>query len=195
MNGAGLQIPSNLGLGRSQEDAAHATWDSYDNVIMELSLKGIDPGGKPNFPRPIIDPSQYSDLEGVNYSTVMGQVDRWFEYMRSSQAEIEGRLIAVRNEMDIIGVDLRSDVRRQVEANTMKKPTEAELKDRVKEQPRYRELMRYEQDLEIAQKQVCAIVESLERYAKGLSRQITIRGQDIELGGMENGRRPPRSAR
>lgn len=188
----GLQVPSNLGLGRSQEGAAHATWDSYEDVLMELSLRGIEPGGRPPFPRPMIDPAQYSNLEGAEYSTVMGRVDRWFEYMRSTQAEVEGRLIAVRNEMDIIGVDLRTDIRRDVKAKLINKPTESEIKDLVKEQPRYRELMKYEQDLEIAQKQVCAIVESLERHAKGLSRQITIRGQELELGNMENGRRPPR---
>lgn len=187
-----LQLPNNLGIGQSQEQAAHATWDSYDDVIMELSLKGIDPAGKPPFPRPIIDPAQYTNLEGVNYSIVMGQVDRWFEYMRTTLAEVEGRLIATRNEMDIIGVDLRADIRRQVDAQLIKKPSEAEMKDRVKEQPRYRELMKQEQDLEIAQKQVASIVESLERYAKGLSRQITIRGQEIELGGMERGRKPRR---
>lgn len=179
-------------MGRSVEQKEHATWDSYDDVAMELSMKGIDPPNRPPFPRPIIEPSQYADLEGANYSILMGQVDRWFEYMRTCQAEIDGRLIAVRNEMDIIGVDLRSMIRREVDAQIRKKVSESEMKDALKEQPRYRELMKYEQDLEIAQKQVGAIVESLERYAKGLSRQITVRGQEIELGGMNTGKKPPR---
>lgn len=184
-----LTVPTNIGIGRTQEDSTHATWDSYEDVTMELSLLGVDLANKPPFPRPVIRPEQYANLEGDAYSILMAQIDVWFEYMRAVQAQLEGRLIATRNEMDIIGVDLRADIRRQVESQLIKKPSESEMKDRVKELPRYRVLLKLEQDLEIAQKQVVSIVESLERYAKGLSRQVTLRTMEMELSGMEKGRR------
>lgn len=182
----------NLGLGASQEQSTHETWDSYETVFEYLLKTGFTPTAKPSFSRPVVEPEQYAKLEGDEYSILMGKVDRWFDYTRSMQAELDGRLIAIRNEMDIIGVDMRATVRREVDSRVRKKPSESEMKDLVKENPRYRELMKSEQDLEIAKKQVDAIAESLERYAKGLSRQVTVRGQNIEISGMNTGRKPPR---
>lgn len=187
-----LEVRDNIGIGASQEATAQATWDSYDDVVMWLSLQGIDPAAKPPFPRPVILPEQYANLEGAAYSILMGQVDRWFEYVGSLQAQLKGSLIAIKNERDIIGVDFRAEVRRKVKDKTLEKVGEAELKDQVKEIPRYRELLKNEQDIEIALLQVDSLLESLNRYAKGLSRQVTIRGQEIEVTNMEGGKRPPR---
>ena len=184
-----LHVGGNIGLGQQQEAAAHATWDSYDDVFMELSMKGFDPPGRPPFPRPLIHPDQYTRLEGDAYSILMGQVDCWFEYTSCAKAEIEGRLITIRNEMYIIGVDLRATIRNEVALGKRPKPAETVLRDLVKEQPRFRELLKLEQDLEVANKQITAILEALERYAKGLSRQVTLRGQNVEMTNMDQGRR------
>jgi hypothetical protein len=187
-----LQVPSNLGLGQSQETATHTNWDSYEDIARYLSLRGFAPVGQPEFARPVIDPRWYAKLEGENYSILMGQIDRWFEYTRCVQAELEGRLITVQNEMEMIGVDLRAAFRQEVEAGLREKMSEAAMKDLVKENTRHRALLKSEQDLKIAQKQVNAILESLERYAKGLSRQVTVRGQEMTLTQMDAGRGPRR---
>jgi hypothetical protein len=179
-----LQAPDNLGLGRTQAQAEHEAWDSYTHVFEQLTSWGFIPPGRPSFPIPDIEPERYARLEGDAYPRLMGQVDAWFAYTRSWLAEIANRLICIRNEMDMIGVDLRRYYRTQVESKIIpKKPTESELSDLLKEQPRYRELMKYEQDFSMMQKHVDAILDGLERHAKGLSRQITIRGQEIDVSG------------
>jgi hypothetical protein len=141
---------------------------------------------------PEINPHSYTNLEGDQYSILMGQVDAWFSYTGSTLAQVKGRLDAIRNEMTMMGVDLRRAVRTQVDAGTRKKPSEAEMKDFLLELPRYQELLRLEQDYGIMQKHIDAILEGLERHAKGLSRQVTIRGQNIDLGGAVGGRKPIR---
>jgi hypothetical protein len=105
---------------------------------------------------------------------------------------VKGRLDTIRNEMAMMGVDLRKQVRLEVEAKTRKKPSEAEMKDLLQELPHYRELLRLEQDYYIMQRHLDAQLEGLERHARGLSRQVTLRGQSIELGGAAGGRRGQR---
>lgn len=184
-----LQVPSVLGLGRSEVDDAHQAWDSYEACCAQLTMWGFTPPARPMFPCPDINPNTYTQLEGAQYSILMGQVDAWFAYTNGMIAMISGRLVAIQNEKKMIGVDLRQNIRRRVAANEMKKPTEAELNDMLLEQPRYRELTKYEQDFDITKKHLDAISEGLERHAKGLSRQVTLRGQEIELTGMNAGKR------
>lgn len=187
-----LSVNIPLGLGQSHEDNTHNAWDSADSAFAFMAVKGINFSAKPDFDPPIIQLNTYTIIEGAEYSTLMARTDRWFDYLRGLQAEIEGRLIPVRNEMDILAVDMRAAIRNQVEAQVIKKPSETEIKDTIKLSPRYRELLYLEQNLEISLKQVQYKVESLERTAKGLSRQVTIRGQDIEITGMNGGKRPQR---
>ena len=183
-----LQLPATLGLGEQQQQALHSAWDNYDQVHQTLMQLGMFPTCRPPFDRPIPTPEQYANLEGDDFHTLMNQVDRWFDYASGLKAELDGRLIAIENEMDILGVDIRTRMRQEVEAGRHKKLSEAELKDLVKTVPRVRELMKTKQDLDIALLRVKSILDSLERYAKGLSRQVTLREQNIQISGANTGR-------
>jgi len=181
--GGGLQVQGDPGLAESIQDQIHTAWDTYDDVNMQLSLMGFDELPIPPFPKPDITPEQYTQVEGTEYSLLMARVDRWFEYAGNVKSQLEGRLLAIKNEMDIIAVDYRIQTRTNCETTKSKKPSAEEFKDRIKSLPNYRQLMLMEQNLEMALGRVQTTLDGLKRLANGLSRQITIRGQEIDLGG------------
>lgn len=183
-----LHVPPDLSIGKTQEEETKQVWDTYDGVYGHLVYWGFAPNGKPPFPLPDIQPEQYVNVEGAQYPILMAQVNKWFEYTSTTLAMVRGRLIAIENEMDMINVDIRKELRRQVKGGAREKIPEAELKEIVKEHPRYRELLLHQQNYDIMRLHLEAVLENLDRHGKGLSRQITIRGQEIDLTGASNRR-------
>jgi hypothetical protein len=179
----GLQVPGDVGIPQTTASQINSVWDTYDAVVQWLNSMGISHKQRPPFPFPELTEDDYVHIEGDDYSRLMLRVDKWFEYAEDLQAQFKGRLLAVKDEMTIISVDYRQQVRQACAASKTKKPPAEEMKDNIMCIPRYRELMLYEQNLTMSLETINAKLSSLGRFAKGLSRQITLRGQEIDLGG------------
>jgi len=119
--GGGLQVQGDPGLPQTTQEQIHSAWDTYDEVSMQLSLMGFDELPVPPFPKPDVTPEQYTQVEGTEYSLLMARVDRWFEYAGNVKSQLDGRLIAIKNEMDIIAVDYRTQTRANCEATKTKR--------------------------------------------------------------------------
>jgi len=179
----GLEIGSDVGISQTEAQKISSVWDTYDGMNAWLDQMGFSQEQRPPFPMPELTEDDYINIEGDEYGRKMLQVDRWFAYAKDMKAQLSGRLLAVTDEMEIIAVDYRVAINAQYDGLKAKKPSVEEKKDNIRCIPRYRELMLYEQNLTIAARHIDAKIDSLERFSKGLSRQLTFRGQEIDLGG------------
>jgi len=179
----GLTVDGDPGLAASQTQSIHTTWDSYDQVSAVLAQMGFPPVQGPPFPRPVLSEQDYVHIEGDDYARTSFKVTKWLEYASIRAAEMRGRLLGVANELSDLTVEHINSLRQAYKNSQEKKPSEAELKERVKLLQRYKELKQAEMNLTIVIDRLEIEVETFTKYGQGLSRQLTMRGQDIELGG------------
>ena len=179
----GLEVPQDVGISQTEAQEINSVWDTYDAMNEWLASLGFTQEQRPPYPFPELTEDDYVNVEGDDYSRLMLRVDKWFAYAKGTRSQLKGRLLAVMDEMDIIAVDYRQQVRQQYAGTKAKKPTVEESKDNIKSIGRYRELMLYEQNLNISIDSIDSKIASLERFSKGLSRQITLRGQEVDMGG------------
>lgn len=181
MNG-GLNVGGDVGVSESQAQEVHAQWDSYNNIAQMLAAMGFPTMSAPPIERPAVSEDDYKHIEGEDYARVMFRVNKWLEYSTQRVAEFKGRLLCVENELSDLSVSYIQQLRQYYKDHGLKKPNETELKDMVKVTPQYRALKQAEQNLTIVLERLKIEVATYEKYGQGLSRQLTMRGQDIELG-------------
>src|SRR3990172_8008521 len=171
MNGdEGLQFSGDPGLSEQRATEIHSYWDNYDQLLMCMDAMGFPHMSTPPIPRPILTESDYLNIEGEEYASVR-------------LSEMRGRLQCVQNELADLTVEHMNELRRHYKSMQEKKPAEAELKETVKLLPNYKALKVAEQNLEAAIERIEVEVKAFEKYGAGLSRQLTMRGQEIDLGG------------
>ncbi len=167
-------------------------WDVHDDVYQELVMAGFEPLRKPAGEFPEVSIEDYLNIEGEQYTRTMAWIDIWFAYASDILAWLKGRELGLTEELEDIERELKKLKRQEYESLPKKsRPSEAELREVAESHPRCREIRR---DLVVLRNKIKVVqsrVDALERFAKGLSRQVTIRGQNIELGGAVGGRRPP----
>jgi hypothetical protein len=184
MNGDdGLQFSGDPGLSEQRATEIHSYWDNYDQLLMCMDAMGFPHMSTPPIPRPILTESDYLNIEGEEYARTSFRVSRWLEYAGVRLSEMRGRLKCVQNELADLTVEHMNELRRHYKSMQEKKPAEAELKETVKLLPNYKALKVAEQNLEAAIERIEVEVKAFEKYGAGLSRQLTMRGQEIDLGG------------
>jgi len=189
----GLVVPTSLGVPDQQQSAIQNYWNVQDSAYQQLVMMGFDELPKPNGDFPHITAQDYENIEGDQYTTTMALVDLWFVYAKDRHAWVEGRKMAKEEELKDLEREIKRTRRLQLQqAQTSKKdmPSETELKEEAQSWPACRALRREIAELDHVEGVLKARIEGLERLAAGLSRQVTVRGQNIDLGGRVGGRRP-----
>lgn len=186
-----------VGITDEEQDRVTESWtDVFDRALQTLSMAGFDqPTDDPVEPYPDITPDDYVNLEGDNYTRMMAKVDYWFNRAKHRLGWVEAELICRESEFkDVVrGIKnaLREDTRGLKKAE---RPTETELKEQAESYPYPRSLAQRITELKANQLVLTNCIEGLERFASGLSRQITLREQDIHLTNQmhRGGRKPQR---
>jgi hypothetical protein len=181
----GLYITEDPGLSTQQLQEIHTRWDTYDDVVATLESMGFPRMEAPPIPRPVLTEGDYINIEGEEYARTSFNVTKWVEYASVRHAEMVGRLVCVDSELSDLTAEHLNELRKFYRASGEKKPSETELKDTVKLLPSYKVLMQAKQNLTAAVKRIEVEIAAYEKYAQGLSRQLTLRGQNIDLGGKE----------
>lgn len=184
--GESLQISGDPGLGEQQAQEIHNTWATYDQVAGLLEAMGFPSMQVPPGARPVLTEDDYVHIEGDAYARTSFRVQRWLEYVRVRHAEMQGRLLCVQNEMSEMMAEHLKALREYYRQSGVKKPAESELKESVKLLPQYKLLKLSEQNLQTALDRIKVERDTFEAYGQGLSRQLTMRGQEIELSGRGN---------
>jgi len=178
----GLNVPSDLGLPDEQQQQLEDYWDTYPEIYQNLELMGFGELPKPQCPQPQLTPEDYVNLEGDAYTIKQAQVDLWMGYAVDTRARLEAQILQRTNAMkDMLTMGKLAIKERYPDPK--KRPNETTIKEEVMAHPHYRQLLNEQQKLEQALKVVEARVSYYERLAGGLSRQITFRGQNIDVGG------------
>jgi len=180
-----------LGIPDRQQQTIEDFWDVYDSSYQKLVMMGFDELPKPEGDFPHISIRDYENIEGDQYTRLMALVDLWFVYAKDRHAWCEGHIIGLEEELRDLEREIKRQYRKQHE-NVPKKnqPSETEIKEEAQSYPRCRQIRRDLAELKNTEAVLKARIDSLERLASGLSRQVTIRGQNIDLGGKMAGRRP-----
>lgn len=177
-----MSIPSApLSVGASEAECLSKEWDNYDEVATWCDAMGLTMSAKPTFAIPSYSPQEFSDLAGDGYARAMMENLAWISYLRDLKSFLDGKKLATKNEMRMIAIAAKTSASSAVGS---KKLTKEELEMKVLNTPRYRELMRQEQSLDIAIMRADDKVESQLDLQKALSRQITLREQERAGSGL-----------
>ncbi len=189
---SGLSIPAGaVGIPDQQQQSIEQFWDIGSQIEAELQQMGFPPLAKPAVGYPNITPQDYATLEGEHYTHIMSVVDVWFVYAKDQHARLEGAALLLDEELGDLERELKRGIREQWKSAPKKdQPSETALKEEAASYPRCRQIRHHLARINYAKKTTKARIEGLERLASGLSRQVTIRGQEIDLGGHNTGRRP-----
>lgn len=182
-----------MALTDSQQDQITEQWqDVYDRACQSLSLSGFDPMNTPEAcPYPDITPADYINLEGEAYTKTMATVDYWFGRAKERLSWVEAELLCREAELKDVVRGIRNMLRDQSPtAKKSERPSETELKDKAEGFPYPRSLNQRITELRGAQVVLKGRVEALERFAAGLSRQVTLRQQEIEIHGAKGRQHP-----
>jgi hypothetical protein len=181
-----------VGIPDQQQQTIEQYWDVYNEVWNTLQVMGFNQLPKPDGTFPHITPDDYANIEGDQYTTMMALVDVWFVYAKDAHSWIEGRVIGLQEELKDLERELKRAYRHQhAQMDKKDRPTETAIKEEAQSYPRCREIRKELVKLSGLQGTIKARIEGCERLSAGLSRQVTLRGQGIDLGGRVGGRRPP----
>lgn len=184
-----LEANFQVAIPASAQNQLSEQWDTVNNIEAYLASIGLHPPPLPPGDRPIIRPDDYVHIEGEQYGRLMGAVDVWWAYDRGRLAYFRSAHICTKNEMKVIAADMRRDFSLKVSSGSAKKMTQSEQEDNILANPRYRSLMLLCQNLDIAIERAETLCDAGDRFRSGLSRQVTLRGQEIEMGNANQGKR------
>lgn len=179
----GLVTPDTLGLGHTQEESIRQTWSTFDEVELQLTRQGIPPLEQPRCTIPHITAHLLNESNNREFSTIYANFGEWFGYISSFYGRILAKLVEVDNEMNDISVQNRRQLLQAWRAAGGKKtdkPTIQELSDYNELHNRYRELKHERQQWEQQRLILLPRREQLKKDQDIISRQVTIRGQELE---------------
>jgi hypothetical protein len=177
-----IASPAGLGLGQAEEIKVNNRWDTLDDILVGLMKEGIHPLRVPTCPQPVLTPEILSSASPAQFGTLFGQFEAWKSYITSVLAGIDGLLLQCENEMNVISVKTRENIREHAKQPGVKKPSEAAIKDMVENQPRFLELKLQHQ---MAKQQRFMVETESDRYGRGLrivSRYLKIKELEMDDG-------------
>ena len=175
-------------LSDTEEDRITADWqDVYDSVYQRLSIVGFEQiETEAAVPFPNIRPEDYVALEGEEYTTMMATVDYWFSRCRSVKGWLDAELICREAEYKDIIRESKAKIRESaklIHARKTDRPSETEIKEKAERQAYPRRLQQRITTLQSELRVVDGVMEGLLAFKSGLSRGVTLRGQEIDLQG------------
>lgn len=198
MNMGGLRVPGPLGVGQTEEEQIQRTWQTFDEMELMLTRLGIPPLEKPRCTIPKVTANLLTDSQNREFSQIFAEISEWYGFVTSLYGRIQAKLVEIDSELaDLEVQNRRKMLKAWKDAGGEKKdkPTVQDLSDHNMMHPRVRALkhewQQYEQQRLILQPRK----EQLYRDWKTVSRQVEVRGQELErnrIGNNMPGRYPTR---
>jgi hypothetical protein len=157
-------------------------WDTIARVLQTLARKGITiPDKPPPFPIPEVT-TTLVDTDNQAYLITNAQYIAWFNYVTPHVSLNDSLLLQVRGEKKSIEVAFREDFRsRERDLPPSKRTSKEEVSDRTEMDPRYIELMQWEQELLQEQSFLEGCKSQLTLVMRVISRHIEVKKVDIEM--------------
>jgi uncharacterized glyoxalase superfamily metalloenzyme YdcJ len=176
----GLHLPTNVGIGQTEQQKTHHIWDTSGEVIERLKAEGFWTMDTPNYELPQITVETLTTADNTHYTTVYAQQLAWFNYATQILAKAKVEVLQTKNEMDLIESRMRKGFRDTAKANSIKPPSEQTIQDEINLDARYSELKLYGQKMEQYKIMLDTFAEGIERGLKVISRQVEIRKMEME---------------
>jgi len=178
-----LRLPQALGPGEMEEELITQSWNTFDDIELELTMMGFEPLEKPKHSRPQLTLEILATPNSREYTEIYLKVEAWHNFAFNTMARIKAIMIGLQNEQNDIARSIRKEAAAPDPQGAKKpKANKASIEDLIEDHPRYRELtfmmQQYDQKKIILQSHV----DSLDRDLKMVSRQVEIRRQDLDNG-------------
>jgi hypothetical protein len=185
-------------MGASAEDAIHQWWETFDRMELELQEAGVPPTEVPTSTRPKLTAEILATPNYQQFTEIYSIFGEWFGYIVDYHARVRAKLIEIVNEMNDIEVMMRENMREAAKAPGVKKLSQLEMSDKIESLPQYRELKRERQKWDQQRIMLDGRLEQTSRDLKIISRQVEIRGQEMErqriMGNMPRRQHVPRGS-
>lgn len=188
----GLQLPKDVGIGESVAKATEAAWSTIERVNARMTARGLDSNPDPDIECPIVTAEALLTPDITKYTTVYAAQLRWYNYVVVLLADVRAILLEVENAMEDLAAQRRIEFKernKQVGKKSDDWMSEQEMKDRILQDPTYKNLKQQQQLLEQERIKLDAKSDMLERNLKTISRQIENRKAEA-AGGQREGNMP-----
>lgn len=186
--GGGLRVPKTLGASAPEQQSLEDRWTTSTEVEAELAERGLPSLQRPawDYPGPVT-PEQLVTQDGEDYTRLFLHHLGWHNYLYPIVARVRSHLLQVENRKKLLERSIRK-TERERNANRPKETrvTQEELKECHLDDGAYQELMLEEQKLRQQRLEYEGYLAVVAKNLDVISRQVTLRGQDIEqerLGG------------
>jgi hypothetical protein len=187
MSTTGLSLPTLMGVGHTQEEDIHETWSTFDEMELQLARQGIEPVMQPECEVPRITARLLTDVDNREFSQIFANFGEWYGYVTNLYGRIQAKIVEIDNELHDLEVQNRKymlDTWRASGGDKKDKPTIQEMSDFNDLHPRVRELKHEWQQWEQQRLILSPRKDQLYRDMKIISRQVEIRGQELERNRM-----------
>lgn len=185
--GKNLRLPRTLPLGAGQEVAKTVAqkWDTIDDQLADMHMKGFISRDAPTFACPEITADMLTTTDSKSYTETYAHLNAWFGYVSEIYAQVQASVLQFKNMRDILEAEGRKVSRALAgdEGDGVKKtkgPTKEELNDRLLLNPEYQDVMLKLQRYQQSELLFKAKVDSIDRSLRTISRQVEIRRLDQE---------------
>lgn len=180
-----MDLPENMGLSASEQQAVHQQWSTYTGVIQQLTKEGFKALGEPSHGYP-----EYLDIDTLTshdsrvLTRELARNKAWKDFAQQRLTYISMILVETRNELQAIEARVRKHLRTNKVGKTG--PTKDDIVDQARTDPRYEQLKAQEQQFDQYKMYYDAEVERFSGNYALISRVITLRGQNIDEGMRQN---------
>jgi hypothetical protein len=148
--------------------------------------QGFSPTPQPQDACPELDHVFLSSAGTEDFTEYYCRFLAWYSYCQELLSLVEGRILQEENTMDVLAAETRTALRGGLEDRPTKIP-QAALDDRLLTNKEYQECLLSLQRYQQSKKLLSARLETLERSLRVISRQITLRGLDLETTRLSEG--------
>lgn len=182
---SGVKMPSHPRSGASFVSSQEQKWETYGEVDRSLEELGVSLPTKPSFDQPILEGTFLTTVSNADLAILGTEFLSWFSYLSELLSRVEAQLLEVENAEETIIASLRYN-KRQGETQGAKRMTAEDMKDYILLCPDYQEIALKKQRLAQRKKLLQVRVDVLDKSLKMISRQITLRGIDVEAQRIEH---------
>lgn len=189
----GLRLPSTMaGVGESAGKEIHTEWSTYERAKRMLEEEyGMAPPQEPNWPAPDLTLDDLTKSVGKDYTEKYMQLTGWYGYLSEVKSRVVAQILELENEMRQIEATMRQNMRDRTTRTTAKgeakAPPAQEMDDKIRLDPRYKELGIKKQGFEQVASMLTSRINKHEYEIKLMSRQVEIKRTEWEHAGREGG--------
>lgn len=182
MDGHGIRLPRTLplGVGEEQKKSIEQKWDTVMEVEADIERKGLIDHKQPLETCPELSADILTGPDSKQYTETYALLNAWFNYTSELLAQVKARVLQYENMQSVLEAQTRQVAKNTSQAGGVKKPSEAELKERLLLNPEYLDVTHKLQRHQQAKILLEAKVDGIERSLRLISRQVEIRKLDME---------------